>query len=137
MGQREYELGEAELQVLKALWDAGPATVRDVMTQLHASGRRVAYTTVLTFLTRLEQKGYVRSDKSDLAYVYRAVASRNQVTRSRLKAVMDALFDGEAAPLVLQLMKTERFSGDEIAELQRHIEQLEARTSDRSEGRGK
>ena len=137
MGQREYELGEAELQVLKALWDAGPATVREVMNRLHASGRRVAYTTVLTFLTRLEQKGYVRSNKSDLAYVYRAVASRTQVTRSRLKAVMDALFDGEAAPLVLQLMKTERFSPDELAELQRHIEQLEARTSDRSEGRGK
>ncbi len=137
MGQREYELGEAELQVLKALWDAGPATVREVMNRLHASGRRVAYTTVLTFLTRLEQKGYVRSNKSDLAYVYRAVASRTQVTRSRLKAVMDALFDGEAAPLVLQLMKTERFSPDELAELQKHIDQLEARTSDRSEGRGK
>ena len=137
MGQREYELGEAELQVLKALWDAGPATVREVMNRLHASGRRVAYTTVLTFLTRLEQKGYVRSNKSDLAYVYRAVASRTQVTRSRLKAVMDALFDGEAAPLVLQLMKTERFSPDELAELQRHIDQLEARTSAPSEGRGK
>ena len=138
MGLREYELGEAELQVLKALWDAGPATVREVMNRLHASGRRVAYTTVLTFLTRLEQKGYVRSNKSDLAYVYKAVASRTQVTRSRLKAVMDALFDGEAAPLVLQLMKTERFSPGELAELQRHIDQLEARTpSARSEGRGK
>jgi predicted transcriptional regulator len=137
MGLREYELGEAELQVLKALWDAGPATVRDVMKRLHASGRRVAYTTVLTFLTRLEQKGYVRSDKSDLAYVYRAVASRNQVTRSRVKAVMDALFDGEAAPLVLQLMKTERFSADEIAELQRLIDQLETRHAGRNETRSK
>lgn len=136
MGQREYELGEAELQVLRALWDAGPATVRDVMKRLHADGRRVAYTTVLTFLTRLEQKGYVKSDKSDLAYVYRAAVSRNQVTRSRLKAVMDALFDGEAAPLVLQLMKTERFSAVELAELQKHIEQLEQHAT-RSEGRGK
>ncbi len=127
MGQRDYELGEAELQVLKALWDVGPATVRDVMNRLHASGRRVAYTTVLTFLTRLEQKGFVRADKSDLAYVYRASVTRNQVTRSRLKAVIDALFDGEAAPLMLQLMKTERFTADEIAQLQQHIEQLENR----------
>jgi predicted transcriptional regulator len=127
MGQRDYELGEAELQVLKALWDAGPATVREVMNRLHESGRRVAYTTVLTFLTRLELKGFVRADKSDLAYVYRPAVSRNQVTRSRLKAVIDALFDGEAAPLVLQLMKTERFSADELAELQKHIEHLEGR----------
>jgi predicted transcriptional regulator len=128
MGQRDYELGEAELQVLKALWDAGPATVREVMNRLHEGGKRVAYTTVLTFLTRLEQKGFVRADKSDLAYVYRAVVSRSQVTRSRLKEVIDALFDGEAAPLVLQLMKTERFSANELAELQKHIEQLEARS---------
>jgi predicted transcriptional regulator len=107
------------------------------MNRLHDSGRRVAYTTVLTFLTRLEQKGYVRSDKSDLAYVYRAAVSRNQVTRSRLKAVIDALFDGEAAPLVLQLMKTERFSAEELAELQKHIDHLEARAGGRSEGRSK
>ena len=55
MGQRDYELGEAELQVLRALWDGGPATVREVLNHLHTQGRRVAYTTVLTFLTRLEQ----------------------------------------------------------------------------------
>ena len=141
MGQREYELGEAELQVLKALWDAGPATVRDVMNRLHAAGRRGAYTTVLTFLSRLEQKGYVRSDKSDLAYVYRPAVTRSQVTRSRLKSMIDSLFDGEAAPLVLQLMKTERFSAEELVELQKHIDQLEARNEARhdarSEGRGK
>lgn len=127
MGQREYELGEAELQVLRALWDGGPATVREVLNHLHQHGRKVAYTTVLTFLTRLEQKGFVKSDKSDLAYVYRAAVTRNQITRSRLKTMLDELFDGEAAPLVLQLMKTEKFSTQEIAELQKLIDQLDAR----------
>jgi len=127
MGQREYELGEAELQVLRALWESGPATVREVLNHLHQHGRKVAYTTVLTFLTRLEQKGFVKSDKSDLAYVYRAAVTRNQVTRSRLKTMLDELFDGEAAPLVLQLMKTEKFSAQEIAELQKLIDQLDAR----------
>jgi BlaI family penicillinase repressor len=127
MGTREYELGEAELQVLRALWDGGPATVREVLKHLHAGGRRVAYTTVLTFLTRLEQKGFVKSDKSGLAYVYRAAISRSQVTRSRLRTMMDELFDGEAAPLVLQLMKTEKFSSEELAELQKLIDQLDTR----------
>jgi BlaI family transcriptional regulator, penicillinase repressor len=127
MAQREYELGEAELQVLRALWDGGPATVREVLNHLHAHGRLVAYTTVLTFLSRLEQKGFVKSDKSGLAYVYRATVTRHQVTRSRLKTVLDQLFDGEAAPLVLQLMKTEKFSPDEIAELQKLIDQLDAK----------
>lgn len=125
MGQREFELGEAELQVLRALWDGGPATVRQVLNHLHGQGRKVAYTTVLTFLSRLEQKGFVKSDKSGLAYVYRATVTRGQVTRSRLRTMLDELFDGAAAPLVLQLMKTEKFSRDEIAELQKLIERLE------------
>ena len=127
MGLREHELGDAELQVLRALWDGGPATVREVLNHLHDRGRRVAYTTVLTFLTRLEQKGFVRSDKSGQAYVYRAAISRNQVTRFRLKEVMDQLFDGEAAPLVLALMKSERFSAEEIAQLQVLIDQLDGK----------
>lgn len=126
MGQREYELGDAELQVLRALWEGGPATVRDVLNHLHSQGRRVAYTTVLTFLTRLEQKGFVKSDKSGMAYIYRAAVTRNQVTRSRLKAVLNDLFDGEAAPLVLQLMKTEKFSAEELAELQTLIDRLDS-----------
>ena len=127
MPPRDYDLGDAELQVLRALWDGGPATVREVLNHLHERGRRVAYTTVLTFLTRLEQKAFVRSDKSGQAYVYRAVVSRNQITRSRLKAVLEQLFDGEAAPLVLQLMKTERFSAEELAELQKLIDAIESR----------
>lgn len=130
MGQREYELGEAELQVLRALWDGGPATVRDVLNHLHQQGRKVAYTTVLTFLTRLEQKGFAKSDKSGQAYIYRAAVTRGQVTRSKLKVMLDELFDGEAAPLVLQLMKTEKFSPDEIAELQRLIERLDSKDAE-------
>jgi predicted transcriptional regulator len=127
MGQRDYDLGEAELQVLRALWDGGPATVREVMNHLHANGRKVAYTTVLTFLSRLELKGFVRSDRSGQAYIYRSVVSRSQITRSRLKTMLDELFDGEAAPLVLQLMKTERFSSEELAELQKLIDRLESK----------
>ena len=127
MPPREYELGEAELQVLKALWDDGPATVRQVMNNLHARGRKVAYTTVLTFLTRLEQKGFVSSNKSDLAYVYRATLSRDKVTRSRLRTVVEQLYDGAAAPLVLQLMRTEKFSAEEIAELQKLVDELDAK----------
>lgn len=137
MGHRDYELGDAELQVLRTLWDIGPCTVRDVLNHFHTRNRKVAYTTVLTFLTRLEQKGFVRSDKSGLAYVYRAVVTRNQITRSKLKAMLEELFDGEAAPLVLQLMKTEKFSAEEIAELQKLIDQLDQKDSSPPRGEGR
>lgn len=125
MGHIEYELGSAELEVLKVLWDDGPSTVRQVHSQLRERGRKVAYTTVLTFLTRLEQKGFVSSDKSDVAYVYRAAVTRNKVTRSRLKTVIEQLYDGAAGSMVLQLVKNERLSAEDIAALQDLIDRLD------------
>lgn len=128
MAPPESDVGTAELEVLKTLWDEGPATVREVMNHLHAQGRMVAYTTVLTFLTRLEQKGFVKSDKSGLAYVYRPKVTRERVSRSRLKSLLEELYDGAAAPLVLQLVREKRLSRKEIAELQRLIEDLDVKS---------
>jgi predicted transcriptional regulator len=125
MSGRQYDLGEAELEVLKTLWDHGAVTVRDVLAHLHKQGRHVAYTTVQTLLTRLEQKGYVRSDKSELAFVYRAKLTRDRVTKSRLKTLLSQLYDGAAAPLVLQLIRDERFTKAEVAEFQGLIDRLD------------
>jgi predicted transcriptional regulator len=107
------------------LWDLGPATVRQVLEHLDARGRQLAYTTVLTFLTRLEQKGFVRADKQQIAYVYRAKISRRRVSKSRLRTLLEELYDGAAAPLVLQLVQEERFTRDELEQLQRLINELD------------
>lgn len=127
MAKPQPDLGAAELDVLKALWDRGPSTVRDVLDHLHSRGKKVAYTTVLTMLTRLEQKGAVGSDKSEQAYVYRARLSRERVSASRLKALVQQLYDGAATPLVLQLMQSEKFTPEEIAQLQQLIDRLDAK----------
>lgn len=123
----EHDLGQAELEVLKALWEDGPGTVRSVLGTLHSRGRRVAYTTVQTMLTRLEQKGFVRSDRAALAFVYRPTVTRSQLTRSRLQQLLDQLYEGAAGPLVLQLMRTQRLRPEEIQELQRLIARLDSR----------
>jgi len=120
------DLGAAELEALTTLWDDGPATVREVMQGLHRRGRKVAYTTVLTFLSRLEQKGYVTSDKSDVAYVYRAKAPRERVIGSRVRSLMQQMFGGSAAPMALHLLRHERFTPDEIDQMRRLIDQLSA-----------
>jgi predicted transcriptional regulator len=125
MPSPNYEIGARELDVLKVLWDRGPSTVRDVLDRLHSQGRKVAYTTVLTFLVRLEQKGVAASDKSGHAYVYRAKVSRESITLGRLKAMVRDLYDGAAAPMVLQLMSTEKFTPQEIEQLQRLIDGLD------------
>lgn len=121
-----YELGTAELEVLRALWALGPATVRQVMERLHEQGRGSAYTTVQTLLTRLAQKGYVEAiDRNGLAFVYRARLTRRQLSRSRLRALVDQLYDGAAGSLVLELVRSAALKPEEIAELSRLIERLE------------
>src|SRR5690242_17514302 len=125
MAKPSYEIGSAELDVLKVIWDRGPSTVREVLDRLHERGKKVAYTTVLTMLVRLEQKGLVASDRSSHAYVYRAKVSREAVTMGRLKAMVRELYDGAAAPLVLQLMSSETFTAEEIEQLQRLVDELD------------
>ncbi len=126
MARRKYDLGRAELEVLRALWVDGPAPVRGVMEHLHQRGRNVAYTTVQTMLGRLEQKGFASSDKSEVAYVYRAKVSRQRFSQSRLKTLLDQLYDGAAGPLALQLVRSKRLTPEEIGQLRRLIEQLDA-----------
>lgn len=128
LDKREPELGEAELEVLKALWELGSATVRQVMDKLHERGKKVAYTTVLTFLTRLETKGFVASNKDGLAYVYKAQVSRRKIAKARLRSLMDQLFDGAPGEMVLQLMEGETLSPDELAQLRALLERLDTRT---------
>lgn len=138
MSNREPDLAAGELEVLQALWQESPVTVREVLNLLHERGRKVAYTTVLTVLTRLEQKGYVQSDKSGVAYVYRPMVSQEKVSKNRLQAVLDLFYDGAAGPLVLQLMREQRLTTDEIAELQKLIHALDAEPpADPRRGRGR
>lgn len=124
---RDFDLGSAELEVLKVLWDEGPSNVRRVMEALHARERLVAYTTVQTMLSRLEQKGFVESDRAGAAYTYSAAITREQISRSRLKKLVEQLYDGAAGALVLQLLRTERLAPGEIAELQKLIESLDTK----------
>lgn len=124
MAKRAKKPGGAELEVLQALWDLGPSTVRDVLSHLHERGRTIAYTTVLTLLTRLEQKGHAVSDKRGQAYVYRAKISRQRITSERINSIVEQLFDGAPGPLVLQLMESRRFTPQEIEQFRTLIDRL-------------
>ena len=125
MGEKNLELSPAELEVLRVLWDEGPCTVRQVLDALTNRGRDWAYTTVLTFLTRMNQKGVVSSDKTGLAYVYCAALTRNRVRKERLRSLVDELYDGAAGSLVLHLVKSQRLSREDIEALQQLIEELD------------
>jgi predicted transcriptional regulator len=124
---RRSPVSDAELEVLKVLWDTGAATVRDVDAALRRRRRRprkLAYNTVLTLLSRLRDKGYVNVDRRGTAHVFRPAVSRDELLGSSLATLADRVCDGTASPLVHALVRTQRFSADEIAHLRKLLDDL-------------
>jgi predicted transcriptional regulator len=126
VAERPQPVSEAELEVLKALWECGPGTVRALKEALGRQGRGWAYTTVQTLLQRLEAKGHVRSDKGGPAHVYRAAVTRERLLGQRLRDLADQLCGGAASPLLLALVEAGRFTPEEIQRLRRLLDELEA-----------
>jgi predicted transcriptional regulator len=118
-------VSEAELEVLKALWERGPATVRALHTLLSGQGQSWAYTTVQTLLGRLETKGYVRSDRAGPAHVFAPAVSREELLSRRLRDLADQLCDGTTSPLLLALVEGGRLSAQEVRRLRQLLDRLE------------
>ena len=121
---RRSPVSDAELDVLKVLWETGPSTVRDVAAALRRRGRRLAYNTVLTLLSRLRDKGYVAADRRETAHLFRAVVTRDELLGFSLAALADRVCDGTASPLVQALVRGQRFSADEIAHFRKLLDDL-------------
>lgn len=103
---------------MNALWEGGPQTVGEV-----AAALPIAYTTVLTTLRILEQKRYVRRKKQGRGHVYEAAVERQAAQRSTVKHLVDRLFGGSHGSLVLNVIEDSPLSDDELAQLQRMIEE--------------
>jgi BlaI family penicillinase repressor len=117
-------VSDAELEVLKVLWTAGPSTVRDVAAALRRQRRRLAYNTVLTLLSRLREKGYVAAERREPAHLFRAIVTRDDLLGFSLAALADRVCDGTASPLVLALVRNQRFTADEIARFRQLLDDL-------------
>jgi BlaI family penicillinase repressor len=113
-----------ELAIMKVVWKLETATVRDIYEDLRAR-RDVAYTTVLTMMKILEQKGYVKKTKADRAFVYRPVQARQQVIGGMVREFVDRVFDGASRSALLHLVKQTKLSDKERKALLRAIEEVE------------
>jgi predicted transcriptional regulator len=125
-------VSDAELQVLKALWEHGPATVRELHAALRRQGQNWAYTTVQTLLLRLQAKRCARSDKGGPAHVFEATVSRDGLLQRRLDELADQLCEGTATPLLLALVEGNRFTPAEIAQFRRLLDELEGKPDRRT-----
>jgi predicted transcriptional regulator len=124
----QSSLGEAELEVLKVLWEHGPGTVREVNARLRDRGHAWAYTTVQTMLHRLQGKGCVRArpgERPGAAHCFEAAVSREGLLSRRLSDLADQLCDGTRSPLLLALVEGQRLTPAEIQQLRQLLDQLE------------
>jgi BlaI family transcriptional regulator, penicillinase repressor len=122
---RNPPISEAELAVLKVLWELSRGTVREVRDILLGQGRDWAYTTVQTLLNRLEGKGHVRVERSGSVNIYRPAVSREQFAQQRLSNLAEELYEGAASSLVLALVEGTRFTAAELEQFRKLLDQLE------------
>jgi predicted transcriptional regulator len=132
--EQRLAMSDAEREVLKVLWERSSSTVRELQEALAAQGQDWTRSTVITLLKRLEKKGYVTSDKSRFAFVFRPAVSREEVLHSRLEEIAGELCDGDALPLVMAFAKQHRFTPKDIERFRRMIDELEADRRRRTKG---
>ena len=110
---------DRELDVMSVLWDLDSATVAEVREQLADD---LAYTTVLTVLRTLEQKGYVGHTGEGRAHRYRPLVKREAASRSALRRLVDKVFDGSPELLLTQLVSDKNLSDEELRRLRRLLQ---------------
>src|SRR5882724_1135125 len=120
-------LTEQELEIMKVVWQLEKATVRQVYETM-LEHRRIAYTTVMTMMNILEQKGYLKKQQHDRAYVYQPSQPQKQVIRSMVREFIDRVFNGSAEPLLVHLVEDQRLTENDLEEMRRSIKSASRRT---------
>jgi predicted transcriptional regulator len=118
-------LTELQLAVLDVLWDEGEATTQDVWSRV-AIERPLALTTIATILARLERKNVLRHRREGRQYVYRATVTRSEVRRSKVRALTDALFGGDAAELLGHVAETNGVDEDGMRRIRQILDEAGA-----------
>ncbi len=118
MRLRKSVLTEHELEIMQVVWQRPTVTVRDVYEEL-LKRRKIAYTTVMTMMGILEQKGFLKKNQGEKAYVYRPAQPKSKVVGSMVNDFVSRVFDGSAKPLLMHLVENEHLSQEELDEIAR------------------
>lgn len=115
---------DAELEILRVLWKAGPSTVRQVHAAL-AVRREVGYTTVLKTLQIMTEKGLVVRDESQRSHVYKPARREQQMQRQLVSDLLARAFGGAADQLVMQALAAGKVSAEELENIRKLLDELE------------
>lgn len=119
---------DAELDLLRVLWNRGPATVRQIFETLSAD-REVGYTTILKLLQIMAEKGLVHRDESQRSHVYRAAIPAEQTQKQLVSDLLDRAFAGSTEQLVLQALSSKKASPAELDQIRKLLDRIEGRNT--------
>ncbi len=119
MGAFRKKPTDAELAILRVLWARGPSTVRQIAEVMSDAGRETGYTTVLKLLQIMTEKGIVVRDESARTHIYAPASTQDQTQRQMVTDLLDRVFDGSAAQLVMQALAAKKTTPEELAEIRK------------------
>jgi predicted transcriptional regulator len=127
MGRAAREITDTELSLLNELWQRPSATVQELTEALYGNTQAALLATVRKLLDRLEAKGCVTRDRERWPHHYMAAVKREDLAGNRLQAAADELFDGELAPLLTHLVRSQRLTAEDRESLRKLLDELDGK----------
>ena len=113
---------EGEMEILQVLWQKGLATVREVHEALNKKDS--GYTTTLKLMQIMHEKGLVERDTNQKTHIYKAIVSKDKTEKQMVSKMIDNVFNGSAARLVMQALGNHSASADELDEIKKYLDGL-------------
>ena len=122
MSNNNIKPTEGEMEILQVLWQKGNATVREVHEALNKKDS--GYTTTLKLMQILHEKGMVERDTNQKTHIYKALVSQDKTEKQLVNKMIDNVFNGSAARLVMQALGNHSASAEEIDEIKKYLDSL-------------
>src|SRR5437764_9991641 len=115
---------EAELTILRVLWQRGPSTVREIWQEI-SPAQQTGYTTVLKTMQIMFEKGLLKRDEAQRSHIYKASVSETHTQRQVVGHLLDRLFAGSASKLVMQALAAKKASPADVAKIRKWLDEME------------
>lgn len=120
---RKADLSPAEFEIMEILWKKGHATVKEIQAEL-GKKRKLARTTISTFLTRMRDKQYVEAQEKNFAYEFRPLIDRNLLARMKLDDVVERILGGDIAPLAAYIVDNRNLTPEQLKCMEEIVESI-------------
>ncbi|MES2790182.1 MAG: BlaI/MecI/CopY family transcriptional regulator [Planctomycetota bacterium] len=122
MNRKALSVTDAELTVLRVLWEHGPLAAKAITVKIYPDGTPSEFAAVHSFLQRLERKGLVSRDRSSFVHIFSAAVTPADIAGQELTSLAERLGSDSVAPLIMQLVEQKRLSKREADEIRKLLD---------------